>query len=373
MDGGPASRAPRRPAEGPPRRRVSVHAGRDVRDRARSHRPRRADGHDARPAGRVRDVLELRRGRPPLGAGALRHDGGAAQARRAVRPDRPRPPPRPPPVRDRRPLRPRADPGRDLQAAPRLWPRGRRRARAREWLGGGVRRRRRAACDGRPGGRGGHRRQAAQAGQERRLRPSGGGARLRQPRADLPHGRAAPAHARGDRRAPPAAAAQPARASAHRLAARPLAGARGRGARAARHALPDRGPGRGRGPARGPRPARGGASAAQRRLRARRRRHGGQLLRPRHGRGLRIRGADLVPRRPRRPADPRVPAAPRRRCPPRRSPSSAPRRCTSCSWAGAAGSRTRHHPRSEKAMPAGDGTQDPDRREPDRVDAGAAR
>ena len=91
-----ACRAPRRPAARPPGRRVSVHAGRDVRDRARSHRQRRADGHDARPPGRVRDVLELRRGRPPLGAGALRHDGGAAQARRAVRPDRARPPPRPP-------------------------------------------------------------------------------------------------------------------------------------------------------------------------------------------------------------------------------------------------------------------------------------
>ena len=132
VDGGPARRAPRRPPAGPPRRRVSVHAGRDVRDRARSDRLRRADGHDARPPGRVRDVLELRRGRPPLGAGALRHDGGAAQARRAVRPDRARPPPRPPALRDRRPLRPRADPGRDLQAAPRLRPRGRGRARARQ-------------------------------------------------------------------------------------------------------------------------------------------------------------------------------------------------------------------------------------------------
>ena len=58
------------------------------------------------------------------------------------------------------------------------------------------------------------------------------------------------AHARGDRRAPPAAASRPARAPAHRLAARALGGAGRGGARPARHALPGRGPGRGRGPAR---------------------------------------------------------------------------------------------------------------------------
>ena len=45
------------------------------------------------------------------------------------------------------------------------------------------------------------------------------------------------------------------------------------------------------------------APAAHRRLRARRRHHGRQLLRPRARRGLRVRGADLLPRRARRPAD----------------------------------------------------------------------
>ena len=48
-------------------------------------------GHDARPPRRLLDVLELRRGRAPLRAGAGRHARGAPQARRPVRADRPRP------------------------------------------------------------------------------------------------------------------------------------------------------------------------------------------------------------------------------------------------------------------------------------------
>ena len=78
--------------------------------------------------GDLRDVLELRRGRPPLGPRARRHARGAAQARPAVRPDRAGPPLRAAAVRDRRPLRPRPDPGRDLQAAQRLRARRPRRA-----------------------------------------------------------------------------------------------------------------------------------------------------------------------------------------------------------------------------------------------------
>ena len=62
--------------------------GGDVRDRPRPHRLRRAHRHDARAPGGLRDLLELRRGRPPLGPRARRHDGGAAQARPAVRPHR---------------------------------------------------------------------------------------------------------------------------------------------------------------------------------------------------------------------------------------------------------------------------------------------
>ncbi len=50
-------------------------------------------------------------------------------------------------------------------------------------------------------------------------------------------------------------------------------------------------------------PHRPAAPAADRRLRARRRHHGRELLRPRARRGLRVRGADLLPRRHRRAAD----------------------------------------------------------------------
>ena len=112
-------------------------------------------------------------------------------------------------------------------------------------------------------------------------------------------------------------------ASARRLAARPLVRARGGRARRQRHPLPRGGPRRGRGPARAVLAARAAAPAAHRRLRARRRHHGRQLLRPRARRGLRLRGADLLPRRHRRPADAAVhppPGAARgaRRADPRR-------------------------------------------------------
>ena len=50
--------------------------------------------------------------------------------------------------------------------------------------------------------------------------------------------------------------------------------------------------------------------AAHRRLRPRRRHHGRELLRPGYGRGLRVRGADLVPRRPRRSPDSTVSSLP---------------------------------------------------------------
>ena len=226
--------------------------GGDVRDRARPDRLRRADRHDARPPGRVRDVLELRRGRPPLRARARRHARGAAQARPAIRPHRPRAPLRAASLRDRRPLGPRPDAGRDVQAAQRLRPRRARRALARGHAG---RSRSRAATSrtrwsGTPIGEATGRPTAEAEAEERRLRPGGRRARLGQPRARLPDGGAAPADARGDRRAPPAADPGAARASAHRLAARALVGARAGRARARRHPLPRRGARRGRGPAR---------------------------------------------------------------------------------------------------------------------------
>ena len=95
-----------------------------------------------------------------------------------------------------------------------------------------------------------------------------------------------------------------------------------------------------------------------RRLRARRRHHGRQLLRPRARRGLRVRGADLLPRRPRRPADPGLHPAPAPARRPARSRSSAPPPSIRCSGNGAGSctargrstrprdARSRHRPRS---------------------------
>ena len=113
----------------------------------------------------------------------------------------------------------------------------------------------------------------------------------------------------------PAAAHRAAFASPRRLAAGPLVRARPGRARGRRHAPPRRRPRRGRRPAERVLAHRGAAPAAHRRLRARRRHHGRQLLRPRPRRGLRVRGADLLPRRDRRPPDAPVhpaPGAPRR-------------------------------------------------------------
>ena len=270
-----AGGAPRRAPARPPRRHLPVHARGDVRGRARPDRLRRAHRHDARPPRRLRDVLELRRGRPPLRARAGGHAGGAAQARPAVRPDRPRAPLRAAPVRDRRALRPRPDAGRDVQAAQRLRAR---RARRRS-LAVGDRRTDAAAATRttrwpQQGGRRGDRHEGEEEAEERRQRPGRGRARLREPRPDLPDGGAAPAHARGDRRAPPAPDPGAARAPARRLPARPLGRARAGRARRERHALPRRRPRRGRGPARRLLPERAAAPAAHRRLRARRRHHG---------------------------------------------------------------------------------------------------
>ena len=94
--------------------------------------------------------------------------------------------------------------------------------------------------------------------------------------------------------AAPAASARAPFASPRRLAARPLVRARGGRARRQRRPLPRGGPRRGRGPARAVLAHRAAAPAAHRRLRARRRHHGRQLLRPRPRGGLRLRGADLA-------------------------------------------------------------------------------
>ena len=220
------------------------------------------DRHDARATCRLRDVLELRRGGAPLGARARRHAGGAAQARRPLRADRPRTPLRAAAVRDRRPLRPRADAGRDVQAAQRVRPRRAGRALALQGRRQRDRRRRRAELDGRPRLQRGDR-QAGQAAQERRVRPRRRRARLGQPRARLPDGGAAAADARGDRGAAPRAPAGPPRASPRRLAARALVRARCRRARRPRRPLPHRRPrSRARTRSRRSRPPRPGTSCA---------------------------------------------------------------------------------------------------------------
>ena len=121
---------------------------------------------------------------------------------------------------------------------------------------------------------------------------------------------------------------------------------RSRSAPRGAHYLAD-GTRRGRGPARAVLAERAPAPAAHRRLRARRRHHGRQLLRPRARGGLRVRGADLVPRRHRRPADAAVHPPPAHlELPPSRS--SAPRACTACSRAGAASSRARRPARPSR-------------------------
>ena len=256
-----------------------------------------------------------------------------------LRADRARPPLRAAPVRDRRALRPRPDAGRDLQAAQRLRPRRARRALARH----GARS---------PGSRAATSRARWSASPS--ARPPA--RRPRRPRTTSPTATSS-CSAPGnlglvylmeerrrltleeiDARHPkllPALRAAPAR----RLAARPLLRARAGRARRPRHPLPRRRAHRGRGPARAVLAHRARAPPAHRRLRACRRHHGRQLLRPRARRGLRLRGADLLPRRDRRRADAPVHPPPARtsRCPP--GPSSAPRACTPSSPAGARRSR----------------------------------
>ena len=131
----------------------------------------------------VRDLVvfsvltDMMRGRPAVyatfasydevahhsGLDARRHARGPAQARPAVRPHRAGASLRAAPVRDRGALRPRPDPGRDLQAAPRVRARRARRALGIRGAGRGVAGRRRAAGDGRPRRRGGHRTQVGEA------------------------------------------------------------------------------------------------------------------------------------------------------------------------------------------------------------------
>ena len=125
--GRPAT-APGHPPSGSSWRRLPAPARDDDHARARPRDLRRADRHDAGTPGDLRDVRQLRRGRPPLRPRAARHAGGPAPARRAAGPRGRDVPPRAAAVRARRALRPRADAGRDVQAAQRLRARRPRRA-----------------------------------------------------------------------------------------------------------------------------------------------------------------------------------------------------------------------------------------------------
>ncbi len=215
------------------------------------------------------------------------------------------------------------------------------------------RRRRRAELDGRPGGRrgdGSSERAAGQAREERRLGSRRRRARLRQPRARLADGGEAPAHARGDRRAPSRAdpgAPRAIRTSAGSSSARPSA-ARSPSARRARTTCARRTV-EGDDPLASFSAERAAAPAAHGRLPARRRHHGRQLLRPGPRGGLRVRGADLVPRRARRAPDTAVHPPPRRPSGARRGRSSAPSRCTRCCRAGDSCCRAREQPEAVAA------------------------
>ncbi len=120
-------RAARRKAAGPPRRStpdralvdVRVAAGLHDRDQPRRQRPRRADGHVRRARRDLRRPARVRRGRPPLRAGAGGHVGGAARHRSADRPHRAGRALRAAALPARGPLRPRPDARRSVRRAQR--------------------------------------------------------------------------------------------------------------------------------------------------------------------------------------------------------------------------------------------------------------
>ena len=272
---------PRRAPARTPRRHLSPASRRAVRLHPRPDRLRGPDRHDEGPARRLRDVLELRRGRPPLRARARGHARGAPQARPALRAHRPRPP---------------------LCA----------RARTRSWClsdhgqtqGATFKQRNgyglddlveRSLASGNVTEIAGGDEQSSmvghalneatgkkgKTGEERRLGQARGRARVGQPGAHLPDGGAAPVDARGDRSSAihassPRCASTPtwAGCSSARASTAPSCSA-------GRDALPGRRTGRGR---RSPRVVladRGPAPAADGRVPPRRRHHGRQLLRSR--------------------------------------------------------------------------------------------
>ena len=293
--------------------------GGDVRHRPRPRRLRRAHRHDARAARGLRDVRELRRGRAPLGARARRHARGAAQARPAVRAHR-----------ARAPLRAAARTRSSCSPTT-----GRRRARrsSSATATGSTSSSSARSRGGDVAGVAGRRRAAARWSRHAVDEATGAQAHEEAPKNDvsdrdvvvLGSGNLGLVYLmeeprrltleeideRHPRRCSPRCAST--RTSAGCSCARPST-ARSCSARAATRYLDD-GPRRGRGPARAVLADRRAAPAAHRRLRARRRHHGRRVLRPDARRELRVRGAHLVPRRARRPADARRSSCTRRGSP----------------------------------------------------------
>ena len=237
-----------------PRRNVSVPARGDVRRRPRPDRVLGHLGHASRPSRRLRDALELRRGRAPLGSRAPRHARSAPQARQAARPDRTR-----------------------AVATPRARTRsssspttGRRRARrsgsatGTGWTTSFATRSRHGRCrrcseatrtrprsgsrsrrHGTPSAAPSDERGEAEARRAGRRR-----ARVRQPRPHLPDGGAASPDARGDRGPTSATRHRSSRASPRRFRPRPLRRAWARRARGSGRSVSRRGSRAGRRPSR---------------------------------------------------------------------------------------------------------------------------
>ena len=236
-------------------------------------------------------------------------------------------------VQVRRPLGPRPEPRRDVQAALRQEPRrGRPRPdeRARhpdpgEDAGRGVDVRELVPVGDHPqqGRRPGRRpRRAAELDHRRRGRPrprgdpaarrrvDDRGRRLGQPRARVVHRPRPPPDGRGARGPASGAGVDAGRASGRGRADGPLVGARRRGLRAEGRPLPRRGPGRGRGPDRDLRRAHDHEPQARGRDDPRAGPAAAQPVRPGDGRGRGVRGADRLARRPGRVPDAAVHPAP---------------------------------------------------------------
>ena len=153
------------------------------------------------PPGRLRDLRQLRRGRPPLRASSAptrsrrcassTSSSAASSAPAATRRGRTRSSSSPTTARPR---------GRRSSSAMATGSTSWSSARSRAGRSRPGTRRRRAGRDGQPRGGRGHRPQAGEASEERRLGPRRGRPRLGQPRPHLPDGLRSPPDARGDRR-----------------------------------------------------------------------------------------------------------------------------------------------------------------------------